>query len=169
MNTEHEQIAREAAAQLIPQSDKIREVAESVILSAIKRATEQVDETWRERFRKFEKVEEKFGPQQEWTVKTVRKLAATGTQLSTSYAAIRDAHNAALDAERQRDMCDACDGTGNTVSGKPCMCNGTGRMADAAMTLRKELFDTETQLLSAQAALHELQDERVKDKNLPKV
>lgn len=41
-----------------------------------------------------------------------------------------------LEAENQ---CDACAGTGQPVSGKPCMCGGTGRMSDAARYLREQL------------------------------
>lgn len=54
MNTE--QLARETwlklEACMTPQEEQ----------DAIRAAIEKVDEQWRERFRKFEKIEEKFGP-----------------------------------------------------------------------------------------------------------
>ena len=40
----------------------------------------------------------------------------------------------------RENICDACAGTGTPISCKPCMCGGTGRMSDAAIYLRKELF-----------------------------
>ena len=44
----------------------------------------------------------------------------------------------ALAAEAEN-MCDACMGTGEPTSGKPCMCGGTGKMSDAAIYLREQL------------------------------
>lgn len=50
---------------------------------------------------------------------------------------------AELEAERDRlaaeNICDACAGSGEPVSGKPCMCGGTGRMSAAAIYLREQL------------------------------
>lgn len=42
-------------------------------------------------------------------------------------------------------MCDACGGNGTPTSGLPCMCNGTGRMSDAARNLRLELLKADTE------------------------
>ncbi len=41
------------------------------------------------------------------------------------------------DRLRAENMCDACAGTGDPGSGKPCMCGGSGRMSDAAAYLRE--------------------------------
>lgn len=43
---------------------------------------------------------------------------------------------AALRARVEAEACDACAGTGKTTHGGPCMCGGSGRMADAARYLR---------------------------------
>ena len=43
--------------------------------------------------------------------------------------------------QQQADVCDACGGTGTPTSGLPCMCKGTGKMSEAARTLREQLFD----------------------------
>lgn len=43
-------------------------------------------------------------------------------------------------------VCDACTGTGKPISGKPCMCGGTGKMSDAAVHLRKMLVEAEVEL-----------------------
>lgn len=39
--------------------------------------------------------------------------------------------------ERNRNICDACAGTGTPTSGPGCMCGGSGRMSDAAYYLRE--------------------------------
>lgn len=43
-------------------------------------------------------------------------------------------------------MCDACAGTGEAISGKPCMCGGTGKMSDAAIYLREQLVEREREI-----------------------
>jgi hypothetical protein len=43
------------------------------------------------------------------------------------------------------DQCDACGGTGKPLSGKPCMCQGTGRMSVAAIYLRERLVEVEAE------------------------
>jgi len=47
---------------------------------------------------------------------------------------------AEIEAARSENTCDACAGTGKPISGKPCMCGGSGKMSDAAKYLRKEVF-----------------------------
>lgn len=37
------------------------------------------------------------------------------------------------------DNCDVCCGSGMPLSGKPCICGGTGRMVEAVAGLRSEL------------------------------
>jgi len=60
-------------------------------------------------------------------------------------------------ARRQRDelraalACDACAGTGKPTSGTPCMCGGSGSMADAARFLRTELVRVTTERDEARA------------------
>ncbi len=44
------------------------------------------------------------------------------------------------------DVCDVCNGNGTPISGRPCMCQGTGKMSEAAVYLRKELVTTEANL-----------------------
>jgi RecJ-like exonuclease len=46
---------------------------------------------------------------------------------------------AALKEAEAENICDACGGTGNPISEKPCMCNGTGKMSVAAIYLREQL------------------------------
>lgn len=54
-----------------------------------------------------------------------------------------DARIAALEAENARlrgaAMCDACAGSGTPISGRPCMCGGSGHAADAVIHLRGAL------------------------------
>ena len=42
-----------------------------------------------------------------------------------------------LTFERDRNICDACAGTGTPTSGPGCMCGGSGKMSDAAHYLRE--------------------------------
>lgn len=58
---------------------------------------------------------------------------------------------AELAAAKAADQCDACLGTGMPISGKPCMCQGTGRMSDAARWLREELVKADTDVAAAKA------------------
>lgn len=50
---------------------------------------------------------------------------------------------ATLDSERQENICDVCTGKGSPISGKPCICKGTGKMSVAAQTLREDLVSLE--------------------------
>lgn len=43
-------------------------------------------------------------------------------------------------------VCDACAGTGQPVSGKPCICGGSGYSHDEKAGLRRRLHETELQL-----------------------
>jgi len=43
-------------------------------------------------------------------------------------------------------MCDACAGTGEPISGKPCMCGGSGKASDALQYLREEVVRLEWEL-----------------------
>lgn len=52
----------------------------------------------------------------------------------------------AIDELRTENMCDACAGSGEPVSGKPCMCKGTGKMSVAALTIREALAKALTKL-----------------------
>lgn len=56
------------------------------------------------------------------------------------------------------DMCDACGGTGKPISGLPCMCKGTGRMSEAAYTLRGELVRVEAEHARLLAFVDEILD-----------
>lgn len=58
----------------------------------------------------------------------------------------------------ENNMCDACAGTGKPISGKPCMCGGTGRMSDAAVYLREQLVAEQTRADSAEAEVSRLTD-----------
>lgn len=46
----------------------------------------------------------------------------------------------------QKDLCDVCGGTGDPKNGKPCMCQGSGKMSDAAIHLREEVLKLEGEL-----------------------
>ncbi len=43
-------------------------------------------------------------------------------------------------------ICDACVGTGEPISGLPCMCEGTGKMSDAARYLRQRVVELESRV-----------------------
>ena len=58
---------------------------------------------------------------------------------------------AKLAHERAVNHCDACGGTGKPVSGGACMCGGSGRMSDAALTLRADLAAERTKLAASEA------------------
>lgn len=53
----------------------------------------------------------------------------------------------------ERGDCDACAGSGDTLSGKPCICGGSGKAADAQTGLREELVKMEERAEKAEAAL----------------
>lgn len=56
--------------------------------------------------------------------------------------------------------CDACAGTGEPISGRPCMCGGTGYARDAVVYLRATLWNHREALVKAEqlieATLEEL-------------
>lgn len=52
-------------------------------------------------------------------------------------------------------QCDACLG-GNPISGKPCMCRGTGKMSEAALYLREQLVKTEARLDELRSMHHQM-------------
>ena len=43
-------------------------------------------------------------------------------------------------------ICDSCAGAGQPISGKPCMCRGTGLMSVAALYLREEMVRAQIKL-----------------------
>ena len=53
------------------------------------------------------------------------------------------AHVAELE---KQNMCDACCGTGKSISNIPCMCGGSGLMSDAALSLRDRVIELEAKL-----------------------
>lgn len=62
-------------------------------------------------------------------------------------------------------QCDACAGSGNPISGKPCICGGSGRAVDALANIRNMLVrivqerdDAREALLDTQAALGRAQE-----------
>lgn len=57
------------------------------------------------------------------------------------------------DAAIQGNTCDACLGNGKPISGLPCMCRGTGKMAEAARYLREQLVQADTKIADALAEL----------------
>ena len=70
--------------------------------------------------------------------------------------------NVELQAENKRlkdeNMCDACLGTGDPTSGKPCMCGGSGKMSDAAIYLREQMNRVDTENERYLAAIKEFCD-----------
>lgn len=77
------------------------------------------------------------------------KLADERKSVSVLLASRDDERGARVDLEAQLaaseagNRCDACGGDGKPESGLPCMCNGSGRMSDAALTLRELLAVSE--------------------------
>jgi hypothetical protein len=49
-----------------------------------------------------------------------------------------------LDEFMSENMCDVCAGTGDPGTGRKCMCEGSGKMSDAARYLRRELVIHQT-------------------------
>lgn len=47
--------------------------------------------------------------------------------------------------EIAHNICDCCLGSGKPISGKPCMCGGTGRMSDAVFYLRERIAQLEAE------------------------
>jgi regulator of replication initiation timing len=64
--------------------------------------------------------------------------------------------------------CDACGGTGTPISGRPCMCGGTGLASDAVHTLRKCLYDAERERDALRAEVDRLtrENERLSNDNI---
>ncbi len=58
---------------------------------------------------------------------------------------------------KRENICDACCGAGLPISNLPCMCEGTGKMSEAAYYLRKQLFKStqENEQLRARLAAFE--------------
>lgn len=50
--------------------------------------------------------------------------------------------------------CDICCGDGEPVSGKPCLCKGTGKMSEVAHSLRHLLYDTNKKLERLEKVIH---------------
>lgn len=67
---------------------------------------------------------------------------------------------------RGENMCDACAGQGVPVSGRPCMCGGSGKKTDAVDLLREELFDVHRRNERLTAALEQC-DQAAADCTVP--
>jgi len=89
----------------------------------------------------------------------IKQLAATKLQLEEACETSYNASASWLEAKRQlaatkleleelhaENMCDACGGNGNPVSGFPCMCGGSGKASDAVQHLRKELDEAKRRI-----------------------
>lgn len=59
----------------------------------------------------------------------------------------------ALAVERDRNVCDACAGTGTPTSGPGCMCGGSGRMSDAVHYLRERYAAEHVRVTALEGAL----------------
>ncbi len=55
---------------------------------------------------------------------------------------------------RAENTCDACCGDPSSVKDGKCMCRGTGKMSEAAIALREELFETRRHLYGLLARIH---------------
>jgi lipopolysaccharide biosynthesis regulator YciM len=62
---------------------------------------------------------------------------------------------AVIRGQEAENRCDACRGSGTPVSGRPCMCRGTGKMSEAAIYLREELNKRDRELDKAEARVAE--------------
>ena len=58
------------------------------------------------------------------------------------------------EAAERDNVCDACLGS-TPISGKPCMCGGTGKMSDAARYLREQLVATQSDLRQARITIEQ--------------
>lgn len=63
----------------------------------------------------------------------------------------------ALTAAEAANVCDAC--LGQPISGKPCMCGGTGKASDAVMYLRDELVKAQSALTASGDYVAELKEQ----------
>ena len=55
------------------------------------------------------------------------------------------------------DQCDVCCGDGRPISGRPCMCGGSGKMSDTAIYLRERLIEVERQLEEAKETIKSIE------------